>query len=53
MESCGVVGARHGCTRSFLADSEAFEFALFWMVVMKSQDYKFPESCGIVTMKES
>lgn len=37
----------------FLEDSEAFEVAFFWMVVMKSQDFKFPEPCGIVTVKES
>lgn len=53
MESCDVVGAQHGCTSSFLEDSEAFEVAFFWMVVMKSQDFKFPEPCGIVTVKES
>lgn len=50
MESCG---AQHGCSSSFLADLEAFEVALFWVVVMKSRDYKLPEPRGIVTMKES
>ena len=53
MENCSAASAQHGSTSCFLAESEAFKVALVWMVVMKSQDYKFPEPCDMVTMKES
>ena len=37
----------------FLAVSEAFEVALFWMVVLISRDYKLPEPPSFVTMTQS